>query len=74
MNGIVIGKRIPLGGVVGGVVALLLWSWNVTHPETPIPGEVGAAISTAAVGLAQIVVVFVMKRRFEDRGVQRGAG
>ena len=57
MNSIVIGKRIPIGMAVGGVITILAWFWNATHPEAPLPAEVVMAGNTVAVALVQIFVV-----------------
>ena len=57
MNSIVIGKRIPLGMVVGGVITILVHLWNLTHPEAIVTTEIAMAANTVAVGIAQIFVV-----------------
>ena len=56
MNQIVIGKRIPIGQVVGGIVGFGVWLWNTTH-AVQIPAEQAIALSTIAIGVTQIIVV-----------------
>lgn len=57
MNSIVIGKRIPIGAAVGGIITLLSFLWDTTHPGNELPGHVVMAISTAAVAVVQVFVV-----------------
>lgn len=54
---VIIGKRIPIGAVVGGLVSFGVWMWNAKNPETQIPAEQAVGLSTIAVGIAQILVV-----------------
>ena len=56
-SNIVIGKRIPLGGIVGGLVSGLCWLWNASHPGVEIPAPVAVGISAALTGIVQIIVV-----------------
>ena len=57
MNGLVIGKRIPIGAFVTGLTTFGAAIWNATHPEMQFSvGEVGGlAIALSAV--AQVIVV-----------------
>jgi len=56
MNGIVIGKRVPIGAAVNGCVVFGAHVWNITHEATQLDlGTVGLlAISLTAI--AQILV------------------
>lgn len=56
-NGIIIGKRITVGAIIGGVVSTLAWFYNVNHPGEEIPAHVVAQIQTVLVGLSQLLVV-----------------
>ena len=57
MNGLVIGKRIPVGGAVTGLTVFAGAIWNATHPETQFSvGEVGG-LAIALSATAQVIVV-----------------
>ena len=57
MNGLVIGKRIPIGAAVTGLTTFGAFIWNSTHPEMQLSiGEVGGL----AIALAAIAQVFVV--------------
>ena len=56
MNGVVIGKRVPIGAAVGGLLTFGFAIWNMTHPEMQFSVlEVGALATT----LTALVQVFV---------------
>lgn len=57
---IIIGKRIPIGAAVGGVITLLAYAWNLTHPDAPLPSDVVLAVNTVVVAIVQTVVVNTM--------------
>ena len=54
---IIIGKRITFGALVGGVVSCGVWLWNVTHPGSPIPGEIAISLTTVITAIGQVVIV-----------------
>jgi len=56
---LVIGKRVPAGAAVGGLVTFLVHMWNLTHPEMEISAMAAVGLSTALVAMVQIVVVNV---------------
>ena len=57
MNNLVIGKRIPIGGIVGGICSAGFWAYNAANPENPIPAEVAGGLTTAVIGMVQLFVV-----------------
>ena len=59
MNQIVIGKRIPIGAAVGGLVAVAAWAWNSTTPDSALPAHIVQGITTAVVCAVQLAVVNV---------------
>jgi len=58
-NNIVIGKRVTFGSIVGGIVSVGVWMWNVTNPDKPIPAEQALFINTVFVGIGQIIIANV---------------
>ena len=57
MNQIVVGKRIPIGAAVSGLVTFGFSIWNMTHPEMQFSmGEV-AAFAIPLTFLIQVIVV-----------------
>ncbi len=55
---IIIGKRVSVGGIIGGVVAGACWAWNVTHtPEQQIPAPIAIGLTAAITGVVQIWLV-----------------
>ena len=58
MNGIVVGKRIPIGVAVNGVVVSGAWYYNLDLPiEAQLSLLVIGGISAFLTALAQILVV-----------------
>lgn len=57
MNGIVIGKRIPAGQIVGSLVAIFAYFYNATHADAPLSAEVVVSITTVAIGITQLIIV-----------------
>lgn len=57
MDQIVVGKRIPIGSIVGGLMAGAFFFWNAKNPETPISAEAATGITTAVIGVVQLVTV-----------------
>ncbi len=59
MNGLVIGKRIPVGAAVTGLTTFGAAIWNTTNPEMQFGvGEVGGL----AIALSATAQVFVVNR------------
>jgi hypothetical protein len=56
---IVIGKRIPVGAAVGGLVTFSVHMWNLTHPDVQISVAAAGGLSMALVALVQVIVVNV---------------
>jgi len=54
---IVVGKRIPIGAIVGGLVGFAISVWNSRHPDAAISATDAVGLSTAAIGITQLVVV-----------------
>lgn len=57
MQGIVIGKRIPIGAIVGGLMGFGFSMWNATHPDAQISAGDAAGLTTATIGVVQLLVV-----------------
>ena len=57
MDTVVIGKRIPVGAAVGGLVTFSGEIWNTLYPEAALSVSAVGGLSVALVALAQIVVV-----------------
>ncbi len=56
-NGIVIGKRISFGAIVGGILAMAVWSYNLANPDNQMPAHVAIQIQAAFIAVAQIIIV-----------------
>ena len=57
MNQIIVGKRIPIGGAVNGLVIFGAHVWNLTHPLTQLDLGVVGGLAVSLTMLAQVVVV-----------------
>ena len=57
MNGIVIGKRIPIGAAVSGIITFLAHLWNLTNPDVQLSVAAVGGLSTTMVAIAQVIVV-----------------
>ena len=55
-SNIVVGKRVTFGSVVGGVVSVGVWMWNVSHPDTQIPAEQAIFLTTVVTGIGQVII------------------
>ena len=56
-NSIVIGKRIPIGAAVSGLVTFGGEVYNMLNPDTPLSVAAVGGLSTALVVATQIAVV-----------------
>lgn len=56
-SGLVIGKRIPAGQIIGGIISVAAFFHNMYNPEMELPAHVVVAITTVAIGIAQIYIV-----------------
>ena len=56
MNNIVIGKRIPIGGAITGLINFSAYMWNVTNPAVPIDILAVGVISIPLTALVQVIV------------------
>ena len=57
MNQIIVGKRIPIGGAVNGLVIFGAHVWNLTHPDTQLDLGVVGGLAVSLTMLAQMIVV-----------------
>ena len=57
MNEIVVGKRIPIGAAVGGLVTFGGEIYNMLNPDAPLSVAAVGGLSTALVAMTQIAVV-----------------
>jgi hypothetical protein len=58
MNGIVVGKRIPIGAAINGAINFSAYVWNITHgPEAQLDILAVGAVSIPLTALAQVIVV-----------------
>ena len=53
---IIVGKRVSIGALIGGVVSFGVWMWNATQ-EFQVPAEQAVALTTIFTALAQVIVV-----------------
>ena len=56
-DSLVIGKRIPVGAAVGGIVTFAGEVYNMLNPEAPLSVAAVGGLSTALVAVAQVLVV-----------------
>ncbi len=56
-NGIIVGKRVPIGAAVNGTVLFGTEIYNVTHPELQISMAIAAGLAVTLTALIQILVV-----------------
>ena len=50
-------RKVTLGGATGAAVFIVMWALNTyVTPQNPIPGEVGAAVTTVATFVVAWVV------------------
>jgi hypothetical protein len=52
---IIVGKRVTLGALVGGVVSFGVWLWNATQ-EFQVPAEQAVALTTIFTAVSQVIV------------------
>lgn len=57
MNNIVIGKRIPIGAAITGIITFLGDLWNATNPDAALSVAAWGGLAAAITAIAQIVVV-----------------
>lgn len=57
VDGIIIGKRVTFGAIVGGLVSVGCFVWGVYYPQNPIPAEVAVGLTTAITGVGQLLIV-----------------
>jgi hypothetical protein len=57
MNGIIIGKRVPVGAAINGLINFSAYVWNVVHPEAQLDILAVATVSVPLTAVAQILVV-----------------
>ena len=60
MNGIIVGKRIPIGGAVNGFILFLGEIWNVSHPETQLSLTIVGGLAITITAIIQVAVVNLM--------------
>jgi hypothetical protein len=54
---IIIGKRVTVGGIIGGMVAVLTWVWNITYPDNQISAPIALSVTASITGLVQVWLV-----------------
>jgi hypothetical protein len=58
MNGIIIGKRVPVGAAISGLINFSAYVWNITHgPEAQLDILAVGVVSVPLTALAQVIVV-----------------
>ena len=57
MNGIIIGKRVPIGAAVNGLILFGAEVWNVTHDSTQISLAIAGGLAVSLTALVQVLVV-----------------
>ena len=60
MNGLVIGKRIPVGMAINGALTLGAYMYNIYNPEDQIPVAVVGSMGVILTAFAQLAVVNLM--------------
>jgi hypothetical protein len=59
-NQIIVGKRVPIGAAVNGLVLFSGEIWNITHPEVQLSMAVVGGLAVTLTMLVQILVVNLM--------------
>ncbi len=54
---IIVGKRIPIGGAVNGLVLFGAHIFNLTHPDTQLDLGIVAGLAVSITMIAQVFVV-----------------
>jgi hypothetical protein len=57
MNNIIVGKRVPIGAAVNGLVLFSAEVWNTVHGEVQISLAVAGGMAVTLTMIAQIIVV-----------------
>ena len=57
MDNIVIGKRIPIGAAVSGLITFSAHVWNLTHPDTQLSVLAVGSVATPITFAIQVLVV-----------------
>ncbi len=57
MHDIIVGRRIPIGGCVNGLIIFGAHVWNLTHPLTQLDLGVVGGLAVSLTMLAQMLVV-----------------
>ena len=57
MDNIIVGKRIPIGGAVNGIILFGAHVWNLTHPLTQLDLGIVGGLAVSLTMLAQMLVV-----------------
>ena len=56
MNGIVVGKRIPIGAAVGGMCTFVFSIWNMFNPDYAFSVAQVGGFSIALTAFVQVIV------------------
>ena len=59
MDNIVIGKRIPIGAAVSGLITFGAHVWNITNPDAQLSVAAVGGLATTLTALVQVYVVNV---------------
>jgi len=57
VNGVVVGKRIPIGVAVNGLTVFLFAIWNMKNPEMEFSVLEVGAVATFVTAIMQVMVV-----------------
>ena len=56
-NPIIIGKRIPIGAAISGLITFGAHVWNLTHPDAQLSVAAVGGLAITLTALAQVLVV-----------------
>ena len=57
MEGIIVGRRIPIGAALGGLITFGAYVWNLTNPDAQISVLAVGGLSTTLTAFVQVLVV-----------------
>jgi len=56
MGNIIVGKRVPIGAAVNGIIIFVAWWYNLQNPDAPISIAAAGGLSTTLTVIVQIWV------------------
>jgi len=57
LNGIIVGKRIPIGAAIGGLITFGAYVWNLLNPDAQLSVAAVGGLSTTLTAVVQVLVV-----------------